>query len=159
LTTDYGRWVASRRYGEYSRVLTTSLKLDSDSSNDSVQNLTAYRDQTDIFFESPLDYIERRFPPTVNTLFPPSPFPTSVPGLVQDRVDEWEHEWPRHLVLFGVLLEEEGVQPLLEEKGYRQVWKAGQGWADNARRSGGVRVWRYDDTSGVSISKTPDQAR
>jgi phosphatidylinositol glycan class B len=55
----------------------------------------------------------------------------------------WRHEWPRYLVLFGHLLKQEGVKTLLEEKGYKEVWKAGREWEGEGNRSGAVRVWQW----------------
>ncbi|GLB34752.1 putative alg9-like mannosyltransferase family protein [Lyophyllum shimeji] len=107
------------------------------------QNLTTYHDQTDVFFQSPLGYLQSRFPSRVNTSFPPSPFPTSVPGAPAPEGYPWAHEWPRYLVFFGALLEQEGVRTLLEAKGYREVWKKGREWEGEGHRKGGVRVWKW----------------
>jgi len=104
--------------------------------------LTIYRDQTDVFYDSPHAYLERHFPSTVNLDFPPSPLPTSIPGAVDTRMDRWEHMWPRYLVFFGALLEEDGVRLMFEERGYKEVWKK-DGWDGDVRRRGGVRLWRH----------------
>ena len=53
-------------------------------------------------------------------------------------------------MLFGSLLGEEGVRPLLENKGYGEVWKAGREWEGEGKRRGGVRVWRYSGSSNIS---------
>ncbi|KAJ6597114.1 glycosyltransferase family 22 protein [Mycena vulgaris] len=112
------------------------------------QDPATYRDQTTVFFASPYTYLKERFPQAVDPVFPLSPFPTSVPGALQSSKIEaeylWEHAWPQYLVFFGALLEEEGVQKLLEERGYTQVWSAGRSWeGDGDERKGGVQVWTY----------------
>ncbi|KAF6763982.1 glycosyltransferase family 22 protein [Ephemerocybe angulata] len=110
-------------------------------------NLTAaqalsYQDQTNVFYSDPRKYLLERFPETVDALFPPSPFPRSRP--VQAGVQEWRHEWPKHLIMFGELLKDEyGVREVLEEKGYQEVWKAGREWEGEGTRKGGVRVWKW----------------
>jgi phosphatidylinositol glycan class B len=71
----------------------------------------------------------------------PAPEPTmSVSGQLKYS---WRHEWPRHLVLFGHLLQQDGVKDLLQEKGYREVWRAGREWEGEGTRKGGVRVWKW----------------
>jgi phosphatidylinositol glycan class B len=112
------------------------------------QELATYRDQTGVFFDSPHDYLQTYFPSKVNPLFPPSPFPTSIPGVPAPSLSNsdaypWTHEWPRYLVFFGALLREEGVRTLLEEKGFREVWKKGREWEGEGYRTGGVRVWKW----------------
>ena len=117
------------------------------------QDLSTYKDQTDVFFDSPKDYLSTYFPITVNPAFPPSPFPTSIPGepapipTVSKSsgkfIYPWKHEWPRYLVFFGDLLKHEGVKVLLEGKGYKEVWKAGREWEGEGHRKGAVRVWRW----------------
>ncbi|KAF7338111.1 Mannosyltransferase [Mycena venus] len=112
------------------------------------QDPAAYRDQTTVFFASPLAYLKDRFPQLVDPTYPLSPFPTSVPGALESTAETggypWVHEWPQHLVFFGALLEEEGVQNLLEERGFREVWSAGRAWeGDCDERKGGVKVWKY----------------
>ncbi|KAG6837257.1 hypothetical protein H0H93_012262 [Arthromyces matolae] len=110
------------------------------------QNLSTYRDQTDVFFSSPIEYIQTRFPSHVRPTFPASPVPTSIPGAPQiDNEYPWKHEWPRYLVFFGALLETEGIAELLEAKGYRQVWKRGREWEGEGQRKGGVRVWEWHE--------------
>ncbi|KAJ6525673.1 glycosyltransferase family 22 protein [Mycena capillaripes] len=113
------------------------------------QDPTTYRDQTTVFFASPHMYLEQRFPQSVDPAFPLSPFPTSVPGVLQSATAKpnqypWVHTWPQHLVFFGALLREDGVQKLLEQRGYTRVWSAGREWeGDSDERKGGVQVWRY----------------
>ncbi|KAJ7940407.1 glycosyltransferase family 22 protein [Mycena leptocephala] len=112
------------------------------------QDPATYRDQTTVFFASPQTYLKERFPQSVDPAFPLSPFPTSVPGVVQSIHEPneypWVHAWPQYLVFFGALLREEGVQKLLEQRGYAQVWSAGRAWeGDSDERKGGVRVWKY----------------
>ncbi|RDB21083.1 GPI mannosyltransferase 3 [Hypsizygus marmoreus] len=113
------------------------------------QNLTTYRDQTDVFFSSPTSYLRTYFPPQVNPFFPPSVFPTSIPGapaVVSSSASEyypWVHEWPHYLIMFGALLQEEGVRELLKGKGYVEVWRRGRQWEGEGHRRGGVRVWKW----------------
>ena len=112
------------------------------------KDLTTYRDQTDVFFDSPLNYLQTYFPAKVNPLFPHSPFPSSLPSapapsLNSSDIYPWIHEWPRYLVFFGVLLQEEGVRELLEQQGFREVWKRGRGWEGEGHRKGGVLVWKW----------------
>jgi len=117
------------------------------------QKLSTYKDQTNVFFESPKEYFLTYFPSSVDPFFPSSPFPTSIPGapapvptLSESSgkfIYPWKHEWPRYLVFFGNLLSHEGIQILLEEKGYREVWSAGRDWEGEGDRRGGVRVWQW----------------
>ncbi|KAG6867818.1 hypothetical protein C0993_010673 [Termitomyces sp. T159_Od127] len=107
------------------------------------QDLLTYRDQTDVFFASPTEYLRTRFPSRVDPSFPPSPFPTSIPGAPHPDNYLWAHEWPRYLVFFGALLEKEGVRNTLEARGYREVWKRGRMWEGEGQRKGGVRVWKW----------------
>jgi phosphatidylinositol glycan class B len=112
------------------------------------QDLATYRDQTTVFFASPHAYLKERFPQSVDPTYPLSPFPTSVPGVLQSAVEPnqypWVHEWPQYLVFFGALLHEKGVKGLLEERGYTEVWTAGRAWeGDCDERKGGVKVWKY----------------
>jgi len=55
----------------------------------------------------------------------------------------WRHEWPKYLVMFGALLSESGILPLLQERGYHEVWKGGREWEGEGKRKGGVRVWQH----------------
>lgn len=113
------------------------------------QDLATYKDQTDIFFASPLLYLEQNFPRNVNTTFPPSQLPSSPPGVAVEVEDgstgPWKHEWPQNLVMFGVLLKDGGVKRLLQDLGYKEVWKAGWDWEGEGKRRGGVRVWRNSE--------------
>ncbi|EGO21054.1 glycosyltransferase family 22 protein [Serpula lacrymans var. lacrymans S7.9] len=116
-----------------------------------LQNLTNYKDQTDIFYESPYDYIQKHFPSTVQPTYPASPFPSSVPGAsARDRRQDtdgghdswdlgWKHEWPEYFVMFGALLREPGVLELLQERSYAEVWKGGMDWEGEGKRKGAVR--------------------
>lgn len=120
-----------------------------------VRDKARYRDQTDLFFESPIGYVLSHFPSQVDPSFPPSPFPSSVPdasfvsilGEIESRNSSWDmgwrHEWPKYIVMFGALLQEPGMLSLLQEKGYREIWKGGREWDGDERRKGGVRVWEY----------------
>lgn len=102
--------------------------------------MSDYRDQADVFYESPITYLKERFPPRVDHSFPPSPAPISFPG--QFAVD-WRHEWPKHLVVFGALfLDQEVEQLLIQDLGYVVVWQEGNGIEEDSRRRGGVSVLR-----------------
>lgn len=104
--------------------------------------LSTYKDQTNVFYANPKAYLLERFPPEVNTSFPPSPYPRSAPG--ETGVRDWKHEWPKHIVMFGELLGDTyGVKGLLGERGYEEVWKAGREWEGEDTRKGGVRVWKW----------------
>lgn len=105
------------------------------------KNVTNYKDQTDVFYESPLSYFQHRFPPTVDPTFPPSPLPFSPPGRGSSD-DRWAHEWPQYLVMFGALSEDTAIRPLLAKLGYTAVWHEERGWEGDSRRRGGVGVWR-----------------
>lgn len=100
-------------------------------------DVAEYRDQTDVFYDSPMVYLSTRFPPRVDPWFPPSPTPISLPG---EFVVKWKHEWPKYLVLFGALLRDAQVENLLDGLGYTQVWKSGNGLEEDPRRRGGVVV-------------------
>ena len=110
------------------------------------ENLNEYKGQTDIFYSSPIAYIQSRFPDTVDLSFPPSPYPSTIPGTKTSDSQPWQHEWPQNIVLFGSLLQEQGVRELLIQKGYRQVWGEDGSWEEDPRRRGGVQVWRYTDS-------------
>ncbi|OCH87404.1 glycosyltransferase family 22 protein [Obba rivulosa] len=107
------------------------------------QAVDKYQDQTDIFYDSPIIYLERHFPKEVDPSFPPSPFPSTDPRKPLSLSDDWSHEWPQNIVLFGSLLSEPGVRDLLLRIGYREIWAREYGWEGDNRRQGGVRVWRY----------------
>ncbi|KAF4603756.1 glycosylphosphatidylinositol anchor biosynthesis [Pleurotus pulmonarius] len=99
--------------------------------------LDTYVDQTDVFFQSPIDYLDRYFPSKVDTSFPVSPYPASLPGT---KDDQWEHEWPKHLVFFGQLLSYDGVESRLKGLGYHEVWRRGRDWEGEGKRKGGPNV-------------------
>ncbi|KAL4067708.1 glycosyltransferase family 22 protein [Scleroderma citrinum] len=120
-----------------------------------VQDHARYRDQTDVFFASPVAYLQSHFPVQVNTSFPPSPYPSSVPDAsfvssvsaieLHKRSWDlgWQHEWPKYIVIFGALLGEPGILPLFQGKGYHEVWKGGWEWEGEGKRQKGVRVWQH----------------
>lgn len=111
------------------------------------EDLAAYHDQTDVFFDSPRHYMGTYFPRDVDPSFPQSPYPNSIPGqpnyLPVAGVYLWKHEWPRYFVFFGDLLKQEGMQALLEEKGYIETWKNGREWHGEGSRKGAVRIWKW----------------
>ncbi|KAF8508374.1 glycosyltransferase family 22 protein [Gautieria morchelliformis] len=102
-----------------------------------------YKDQSDLFYASPISYLQTMFPTAVDPDFPPSRFPASVPGTRGVADTTWAHSWPSHLVFFGSLLNSGGVQPLLEKLGYREYWYGWNGWEQDERRREGVRVWAW----------------
>lgn len=116
------------------------------------QDINEYKDQTDVFYESPLEYLETRFPPDVDLTFPPSGYPSSPPGLPKKQVTgeeeahveergRWKHEWPEYLVMFGRLLDTPGIREYLTKTmRYKIVWRAGYGFDEEQNRSGGVFV-------------------
>jgi GPI mannosyltransferase 3 len=111
------------------------------------QGLATYRDQTDIFFDSPVEYIQNNFPAEVDTNFPPSSLPNTRPGatiqVTNNSTGPWKHEWPQVLVMFGVLLEDQDVRALLKSRGYSEVWSSGWRWEGEGKRKGGVKVLRH----------------
>lgn len=110
-------------------------------SQDENVDVSQYRDQADVFYDSPIKYLTTRFPLRVDASLPPSPAPISFRG--QFAV-EWKHEWPKHLVLFGALLKDPQVAHLLlESLGYVQAWRSGNGLEEDPRRRGGVVVLRF----------------
>ncbi|KIJ69063.1 glycosyltransferase family 22 protein [Hydnomerulius pinastri MD-312] len=120
-----------------------------------LRNHSKYKDQTDVFFNSPISYMQTHFPEHVNPTFPPSPYPSLVPDAsfihtlqtVERDAGSWDlgwrHEWPKYVVLFGALLKEPGMRALCEGNGYIEVWKGGWEWEGEGQRRGGVRVWEY----------------
>lgn len=120
-----------------------------------LQNPSDYKDQTDIFFEAPLEYMRTHFPSRVDPSYLPSPFASSIPNVTfveTIKVVEqssrswdlgWQHEWPQYIVLFGALLREPGVLDLIRNKGYEEVWKGGFEWEGEGQRRGAVRVWKH----------------
>ncbi len=117
--------------------------------SNSGQDLVHYRDQTDVFYDSPISYLRTYFPLKVNTSFPLSPYPATAPGtLVEPSSDgryPWRHEWPTHLLFFGCLLEQEGIRQMFVEQGYIEIWKRGRHWEGDDKRKGGVRVWKWTE--------------
>lgn len=83
------------------------------------------------------------FPAVVDPQFPPSQFPASIPGARGVVDHSWTHSWPSHLVFFGALLKDDGVQRLVEKLGYQQDWSRWNGWEQDERRRGGIRVWAW----------------
>jgi GPI mannosyltransferase 3 len=112
-----------------------------------VRDLSTYKDQTDIFYDSPIEYLQRYFPAQVDTTFPPSPFPSTTPGAVvqvtKDDIGPWKHKWPQLLVTFGILWDDQDVKALLKSRGYNETWRAGWGWEGEGKRKGGVIVLRH----------------
>ncbi|TRM62487.1 glycosyltransferase family 22 protein [Schizophyllum amplum] len=108
----------------------------------------SYKDQTTVFFNAPHEYLTTRFPAKIDPVFPPSPNPFTAPASAGDLTQDWRHEWPRYLVLYGALLEREDVRQLLLENGYKEMWSSGEKWWQGAlgpddKRMGGIRVWRW----------------
>ncbi|KAG1903746.1 glycosyltransferase family 22 protein, partial [Suillus fuscotomentosus] len=120
-----------------------------------LQHPSDYKDQTDIFFEAPLEYMRTHFPSHVDTSYPPSAFASSVPNVtfvetlqvVEQSSRSWDlgwrHEWPQYIVLFGALLREPGVLDLFQNQGYEEVWKGGFEWEGEGQRRGAVRIWKH----------------
>ncbi|EJD05872.1 uncharacterized protein FOMMEDRAFT_145241 [Fomitiporia mediterranea MF3/22] len=110
-------------------------------------DIATYADQTDIFYASPIKYLKQNFPAAVDPAFPPSPSPSTKPGSQPPAFSRWDHRWPSHLVFFGALLEDirEGrkVERYLRELGYTEVWSTKNGFEEDWRRRGGVRVWQW----------------
>ncbi|KIL69962.1 glycosyltransferase family 22 protein [Amanita muscaria Koide BX008] len=114
--------------------------------------LWSYKAQTDVFYDSPFSYLRTYFPPRVNTSFPLSPYPATLPGAVAEPSPldggryPWRHEWPTYLIFFGALLEEEGVKELLKAQEYTEIWRKGRSWEGDVRRKGGTRIWKWSAT-------------
>ncbi|KAL5490343.1 GPI10 [Sanghuangporus weigelae] len=110
-------------------------------------NTSTYWDQSDIFYASPLTYLKQNFPSFVNPSFPPSPYPSTSPGALPSENNKWDHRWPSRLVFFSALIEDEGegreVEGYLRELGYDEVWNARNGFEEDWRRRGGVKVWQW----------------
>ena len=116
------------------------------------QDIDEYKGQTDVFYESPLNYLKTRFPPDVDLTFPPSSYPSSPPGLPETPTTggeetgtgesgKWKHEWPEYLVMFGHLLDSPGIHGYLTgTMRYKIVWREGYGLGEELERSGGVFV-------------------
>ena len=116
------------------------------------QDINKYKDQTDVFYQSPLGYLQGRFPPDVDLTFPPSSYPCSPPDLREELTigggethteesGKWKHEWPEYLVMFGHLLDSPGIHGYLTRTmRYKIVWREGYGFDEEPKRSGGVFV-------------------
>ncbi|KAK0549103.1 glycosylphosphatidylinositol anchor biosynthesis [Tilletia horrida] len=120
------------------------------------QDLRTYRDQTKVFFEDPLGYLQTRFPSLVDPNFPPSPFLPAAPGVnctsgrQAENHPDWKHAWPSHFALFETLLDRKGVikngnqgtvRDFLREKGYAEVKRIWNGvGSDDENRWGDVLV-------------------
>lgn len=111
-------------------------------SDDRGEDITTYRDQTRVFFDAPAAYLRDRFPRRVNTTFPPAPRATTPPG---QAPIVWQHTWPSHLVFFGALLGEDSVEAVLTEKGYRPTRRFRNGWEEDEKRRGDVRLWEWNE--------------
>ncbi|KAK4047346.1 glycosylphosphatidylinositol anchor biosynthesis [Microbotryomycetes sp. JL221] len=122
------------------------------------QDIKTYKDQSDVFYDSPSKYLINRFPTTVDSKFPPSP--------VVFESDAWRHEWPSHIVAFQSLLdlvmhsdvaknlpgidhkggdENKTIKDLLYSKGYRErkrLWNSL--WHEDDRRRGDVVVLEWN---------------
>lgn len=109
------------------------------------QVIQDYKDQTDVFYDSPITYLRTRFPSRVDMAFPPSPYPCSHPGVPQNATtNDWRHEWPQYIVAFGALMQEEGISEMFEDMGYKMVWRRNRGWEGDERRRGGIMVLKVD---------------
>ena len=88
-------------------------------------NIVTYKDQTVLFYNSPLNYLKTNFPDTVDETFPPSLFPSTKPGTAPPADGKWDHQWPSHLIFFGALLSDiQGgpkVEAYIRELGYGEV--------------------------------------
>ncbi|KAF8510994.1 Alg9-like mannosyltransferase family-domain-containing protein [Hysterangium stoloniferum] len=107
------------------------------------QSPDTYQDQSDVFYASPLDYLKTRFPPAVDPQFPPSPFAVSTPGFQGLETHRWRHTWPSHLVFFDALSDHGGVMDFFEKLGYEEEFYLWNGWEQDERRRGGIRVWKW----------------
>lgn len=110
---------------------------------DSGEELSTYQDETDFFFRDPEMFLSARFPEHVDTTFPPS---ARAPH---------QYAWPSHLVFFGALLHERGVEDALRVKGYTEVWRAGNGIEEDPRRREGVRIWRWGASADKASIRYP----
>ncbi|KDN51930.1 hypothetical protein RSAG8_00481, partial [Rhizoctonia solani AG-8 WAC10335] len=110
-----------------------------------------YISQTDVFFETPgpIRYLDRYFPPSVDSTFPPSPEPFTIPGS-SPPTQGWNHTWPSHFIMFGALENmalsaeiQDTVGQRLRRMGYEVIWRVSNGWEEDERRRGGVVVWEW----------------
>lgn len=123
--------------------LVFDITTDSHHDSNSGQDIATYKDQTDIFYDDPVAYLQTHFPPEVAKNFPASSYPSSKPGEVHSVHRSWQHEWPEYIVCFGALLEVPDLRSLLERKGYKQVWRESYGWEEDGKRRGGVMIWKF----------------
>ncbi|KAH8117385.1 Alg9-like mannosyltransferase family-domain-containing protein, partial [Phellopilus nigrolimitatus] len=111
------------------------------------QNSSTYRDQTEMFYVSPIDYLRNNFPALVDPEFPASPLPSTKPGSQSTLIESWEHRWPSHLIFFGALMDEakggDKIMRHLGGLGYSEVWAGSNGFEEDWRRRGGVKVWKW----------------
>lgn len=110
-------------------------------------DITTYVDQTGAFYVAPMKYLIENFPDRVDPNFPPSPFPSTLPGSPPPKANVWDHRWPSHLVFFGALLDDikDGwkIRNHLRELGYSEMWSVGNGFEEDWRRRGGIKVWKW----------------
>ncbi|KAM0750250.1 hypothetical protein T439DRAFT_302200 [Meredithblackwellia eburnea MCA 4105] len=118
------------------------------------QNPKTYKDQSDFFYDSPSQYLNTRFPSSVDLSFPASPLNRNL-RLQSSNDLGWTHSWPSHIVLYSTLLrvekEEEGlkVEEILRSQGYglwRKVWNSH--WHEDGRRRGDLLIWRHEAVGG-----------
>ncbi|KAG8751326.1 glycosylphosphatidylinositol anchor biosynthesis [Ceratobasidium sp. 428] len=115
----------------------------------------SYASQTDVFFEAlgPTAYFQTYFPQDVDSAFPPSPAPYTIPGNPAPE-NGWRHTWPSHLLMFGALENQPAslsnstqpavtVKTRLEELGYKVIRRIANGWEEDARRKGGIIIWEW----------------
>lgn len=114
-------------------------------------NLTSepdYKDQSDVFYSSPAEYLEVYFPKVVDSTFPPSSLPSAPPGKPVAEGGQpwvWNHTWPSHLVFFGALIKDPKIKEILNQRGYKPVWITGNGFEEDPRRRGGIEIWKYNN--------------
>lgn len=105
------------------------------------QNAVEHWTQQDLFYESPVAYVQRVFP------WPPTKL-----GDVPARVASSDERLPTHVLLFGEVLGRQdalgnsslSVEQALVGRGYREEWNFWNGFdlaQDEEKRRGGVRVW------------------
>jgi phosphatidylinositol glycan class B len=125
------------------------------------QDLTTYEDQTTQFYRDPAAYLFQYFPERVSPSFPPSPYPSTLPGEKDEftKRKRWQHEWPSHLVMFDDLLSMRmssadvkhsrsrnvtSFRDIVLQLGYSEVWNSGwNGWEGDEHRRGEVRLWQF----------------
>lgn len=111
------------------------------------QNATIYKDQTTVFYDDPVKYLQNRFPAEVDPRFPPSPLPVAI----RYNSTDWKHTWPSHIVVFEDLLNTASstgsILGVLQKHQYHQVhsfWNSH--FQDDDRRRGRIVVfeWKSD---------------